>query len=333
MPKINQPEEVCKGFLMSKQTRKQFPSKASNNVTKVRELIFWDLCGPFHLETASGLERKVRVMITDQGGEFGFNKFKKFFEKDGITRQYTAPYTPQQNGVVERRNRTVVEMAKICLKEMKLPSFMWGEAVRHSVYLLNKLPKRVMSGITQYETWNEKKPQVGHIRVFGCISFMRIPSQKMRKLYNRSKPVVNLGKEPGTKADRLYDPNSNKVFVSRDVIFEENKSWTWETNDVSEAALFIIEGMAEVAKDINWILAMKKERQLIEENQNWKLSKLPPGKKVIGLKWIFRLKKDAEGRIVKHTARLVTKGYVQERVVDFDKVFDPVTRPEMVYSL
>ncbi|KAL8109516.1 hypothetical protein AgCh_025575 [Apium graveolens] len=278
-------------------------------------------------------ERKVKVMITDRGGEFGSNEFKKFNEKDGLTRHYTAPYTPQQNGVMECRNRTVVEMAKICLKEMKLPSFMWGEAVRHSVYLLNKLPMRALSGITPYEAWNEKKPQVGFIKVFGSISYMRIPSQKMSKLDDRSKPMVNLGKEPGTKAYRLYDPNSNKVFVSRDVIFDENNSWSWEINDVSEASMFIIEGMAEAAKDINWKLAMKKEMQSIKENQNWKLSKLPPGKKVIGLKWIFKLKNDVEGRIVKHKARLIPKGYVQERVVDFDEVFAPVTRPEMVHFL
>ncbi|KAL8109491.1 hypothetical protein AgCh_025550 [Apium graveolens] len=135
-----------------------------------------------------------------------------------------------------------------------------------------------------------------------------------------SKPVVNMGKEPGTKAYRLYDPNSNKVFVSQDVIFEENKSWPWETNDVSEAAMFIIE-------------AIKKEMQSIEENQNWKLSKLRHGKKVIGVEWIFKLKTDAEGRIVKHKARLIPKGYVQERVVDFDEVFAPMTRPEMVHFL
>ncbi|KAL8109502.1 hypothetical protein AgCh_025561 [Apium graveolens] len=119
MPKINQPEEVCKGCLMLKQTRKQFPSKASNNITKVPELIHGNLCGPFHLETAFGPERKVRVLITNRGGEFGSNEFKKFYEKDGITRHYNAPYTPQQNGVVECQNRTVVEMAKNYLKEMK----------------------------------------------------------------------------------------------------------------------------------------------------------------------------------------------------------------------
>ncbi|KAL8109518.1 hypothetical protein AgCh_025577 [Apium graveolens] len=403
MPKINQPEEVCNDCLMSKQTRKQFPSKASNNVIKVLQLIHEDLCGPFLLETASGPERKVRVVITDWGCEFGSNEFKKFYEKDGLTRHYTAPYTPQQNGVMERRNQTVVEMAKICLKEMKLHSFMWGEVVRHSVYLLNKLPMRALSGITPYEAWNEKKLQVGYIRVFGSISYMRIPSQKMSKLDDRSKSVVNLGKELGTKAYCLYDPSSNKVFVSRDIIFKENNSWSWETNDVSEASMFIIEGMAEVPGIVQFNSGgdgggrMPEKRQgvgkgnrfvvrpyngqvrpmcaldpvvravlcaLLGLRRNQLVPRIPsPARelgvkvdraklvgvcvcgpqtsdpalegatKVRGLKWIFKLKKDVEGRFVKHKARLVPKGYIQERVVDFDEVFAPVTRPEMVHFL
>lgn len=268
MPVITQPEEVCRGCLMSKQTIKQFPTKASYSAKKALELVHGDLCGPIFPETASGKryffllvddysrymwvyflkgkdealdafkkfcalvergeERKVRILRTDRGGEFCSNEFKMFYEKAGIKRQYTAPYTPQQNGVVERRNRTVVEMARSCLKETKLPSVMWGEAVRHSIYLLNRLPTRALTGITPYEAWNERKPHLGHIRIFGCVAHMKIPSQHTSKLDDRSRQVINLGKESGTKAYRLYDPLVNKIHVSRDVTFEENKSWPWE---------------------------------------------------------------------------------------------------------
>ena len=270
MPKVTQPNEVCTGCLMSKQTRKQFPSKTSYNANKVLELVHGDLCGPILPETTSGKryffllvddysrymwvyflhskdealtafknfcvlverepDRMVRVFRTDRGGEFGSNDFKTFCEENGIKRHYTAPYTPQQNGVVERRNRTVVEMARSCLKEMKLPCMLWGEAVRHSIYLLNRLPTRALTGQTPYEAWNEKKPHVGHTRIFGCVAHMKIPSQQTNKLDDRSKQVINLGKESGTKAYRLYDPNSNKIHVSRDVTFEERRSWPWNDN-------------------------------------------------------------------------------------------------------
>lgn len=82
---------------------------------------------------------------TDRGGEFNSNEFKNYCEDNGIERHYTAPYTPQQNGVVERRNRTVMEMTRCYLKEMGLPATLLGEAVRHSVYILNRLPTRALS--------------------------------------------------------------------------------------------------------------------------------------------------------------------------------------------
>lgn len=90
---------------------------------------------------------------------------------------------------------------------------------------------------------------------------------------------------------------------------------------------------AQAVKDRNWKAAMEREMQSIEENNTWKLTELPPGKKIIGLKWIFKLKKDAEGNIVKYKARLVAKGYVQEYGVDYDEVFAPVTRLETVRIL
>ncbi|XP_074324194.1 uncharacterized protein LOC141659023 [Apium graveolens] len=176
-------------------------------------------------------ERKVRTFRTDRGGEFVSNDFERYCKENGIERHYTTPYNPQQNGVVERRNRTVVEMARFCLKETKLPSIMWVEAVRHSVYLLNHLPTRVLTKMTPCEAWNGKKPHIGHVKVFGCIGHIKIPNQHTQKLDDRSKQVVNLGKDPGTKSYRLYDPLTNRIHVSSDVTFEENESWPWDLSE------------------------------------------------------------------------------------------------------
>lgn len=89
----------------------------------------------------------------------------------------------------------------------------------------------------------------------------------------------------------------------------------------------------EASKDRNWKKAMTTELESIEKNDTWTLTELPPGEKVIGLKWIFKLKKDAEGKIIKYKARLVAKGYTQEHVIDFDEVYAPVTRLETVRLL
>lgn len=451
MPRITQPKTVCTGCLMSKQTRKQFPTKANYTAKMALDLIHGDLCGPISPTTAggnkyffllvddysrkmwvyflknkdeafnafkkflalveNGSEKKVKVLRTDRGGEFSSNEFKNFCEEAGIQRHYTAPYMPQQNGVVERRNRTVVEMGRSCLKEMNMPTVMWGEAIRHSVYILNRLPTRALSGKTLYEVWTGNKPHIGHIRVFGCLSHMKIPSSQTSKLDDRSRQVVNLGKEPGTKAYRLLDPEENKILVSRDVIFEEGKAWPWNQskgesdvqtpqfdimksqendtegtyttdtdisqnpttpeaqpygsrlssenyddsteprrtrnladiyNDTEEVELdeeLYLMGIEEPAnykeavKDREWKKAMEKEIESIEKNNTWELSTLPTEKKVIGLKWIFKLKKDADGRIVKHKARLVAKGYAQEHGIDFNEIFAPVTRLETVRLL
>ena len=130
--------------------------------------------------------------------------------------------------MVERRNRTVVAMIRSFLKDKELPSILWGEAARHSIYILNRLSTRALSGVTPYEAWTGTKPDLGHVRVFGCITHMKEPSVHLKKLDDRSRVTIYLGREPGTKVCRLYDPKTGKINVSRDVVFEENKSWDWK---------------------------------------------------------------------------------------------------------
>ncbi|GKF23065.1 ribonuclease H-like domain, reverse transcriptase, RNA-dependent DNA polymerase [Tanacetum coccineum] len=84
------------------------------------------------------------------------------------------------------------------------------------------------------------------------------------------------------------------------------------------------------AKDREWVKAMKVELDAIEKNQTWSLIDLPAGRKPIGLKWVYKLKRDPSGNILKHKARLVAKGYVQKPGVNFDKVFAPAARIETI---
>lgn len=274
LPKIVQPKDLCSGCLMSKQIKRHVPTRANFNAKKVLELIHGDLCGPITPETTfgkryffllvddfsrvmwvymlnnksgafgvfknfralveNGNKQRIKVFRTDTGGEFMSNEFKNYCKEANIIWHYTAPYTPQQNGVVERRNQTVMEMARSYLKEMKLPGMMWGEAVRHAVYVLNRLLTRALTGVASYEAWYGKKPNVEHIRVFGCLSHMKVPSVTTRKLVDHSICVINLGREPGSKAYRLYNPKKKRIYVSNDVTFEENKSCPWEREEESE---------------------------------------------------------------------------------------------------
>lgn len=127
-------------------------------------------------------------------------------------------------------------MTRSFLKELKLPSFIWGEAVHHSIYVLNHLSTRVLNGRTPYEMWSGKKPNLAHIKVFGCTAYMKIPMVHVKKLDDRSTLVVYLEREPGTKGNPLYDPKTVVVHVSRDVVVQENDLWPWEQNKESDVS-------------------------------------------------------------------------------------------------
>lgn len=164
VPRIQHENKVCESCMVGKQTAKPFPNKASYRATQLLELIHGDICGPITPSTMKGnrhilvliddymwcsllkekqeafsriklfitmVERetgkKVKVIRTDRGGEFTSKSFNEYCEQEGIMRHLTAPYTPQQNGVVERRNRTLMEMTRSIMKAMKVPIFLWGK--------------------------------------------------------------------------------------------------------------------------------------------------------------------------------------------------------------
>ncbi|KAG6471101.1 hypothetical protein ZIOFF_072198 [Zingiber officinale] len=108
-----------------------------------------------------------------------------------------------------------------------MPAKFWGEAVRHAVYLLNRLPTKALGDRTPFEAWMGRKPHLANLRVFGCVAYVKNTTPHLKKLDDRSPPMVYLGVEEGCKAHRLFDPRHGKLQVSRDVVFQENSEWTW----------------------------------------------------------------------------------------------------------
>ena len=117
-----------------------------------------------------------------------------------------APYSPQQNGVVERRNQTIIETTRSLLMTVEMSGRFWGEAVMTVVYLLNRSLTRSLNGKTPHEAWYNKKLTVRHLRVFGCIAYMKVARPHLAKLNPRGLKFVFISYEPGSKAYRLYDP-------------------------------------------------------------------------------------------------------------------------------
>jgi hypothetical protein len=151
--------------------------------------------------------RKLRVLRTDNGGEFTTAEFASYCVDDGVQRHYSASYSPQQNGVVERRNQTVVGMARALLKQRGMPAVLWGEAVVTAVYILNHSPTKALNGRTSYETWHGRKPAVSHLPVFGCLAFGKELGH-IGKLDDRSTPGVFIDYAEDSKAYRILDPGT-----------------------------------------------------------------------------------------------------------------------------
>jgi transposase InsO family protein len=111
---------------------------------------------------------KLKIIRTDNGGEH-MGKFHRFLEHEGIIHQRSAPYTPEQNGVAERYNRSIIEKTRCMLNEFTVPKFLWAEAIRTAVHIRNLIPK-TGHAVTPYEHMFGRKPSVDHLRVFGCSS-------------------------------------------------------------------------------------------------------------------------------------------------------------------
>ena len=115
-----------------------------------------------------------------------------------------------------------------------MPNHLWGEAIRHATYLINRVATRSLDRKTPYEALKGRKPNLSHLKVFGCVCYARTETAGRRKHDDRSRVLVHLETEPGSKAYRLVDPPSKRIVVNRDVIFEENKKWKWNDNKGSD---------------------------------------------------------------------------------------------------
>ena len=174
-------------------------------------------------ERASG--RKLIAIRSDNGGEYINCALEQYLQTHGIDRQITPPYTPQHNGVAERANRTIFDRVRTMLHRSGLSDYLCPEAARAAVYIGNRCPPRALQQtVTPFEMWTGRRPNIGNLRVFGCIGHVHIPSERRdSKLCARSTPCVFVGYSTESKAYRMFGPQTGKVIVSRDVVFEENR--------------------------------------------------------------------------------------------------------------
>lgn len=165
---------------------------------------------------------KIAAIRTDHGGEFDNQIFKEFCEEKGITHNFSAPRTPQANGVVERKNRILEEMTRSMLNEYKTSQRFWAEAMSTAAYILNRIILRPILLKTPYELYFGKKPRVDYFRTFGCKVYILNDKDQLGKFDARSQEGIFLGYSINSKAYRIYNNQSLKVEESQNVHFDEN---------------------------------------------------------------------------------------------------------------
>jgi hypothetical protein len=168
---------------------------------------------------------KLKILRTDGGGEYFSSDFSNYLKSLGILHEKTNPRTPQENGVAERVNRTLVSMSIAMLKsvESKIGRTSWPYAIQHATFVKNVSPHAALpNDISPHERYTGNKPNVSMLRTFGCNATLHIHRELRRKLDDRSKPGIHLGLARGKKAFLIWDPKARKLHESRDVHFFEN---------------------------------------------------------------------------------------------------------------
>ncbi len=175
------------------------------------------------IERTRKTAEELKALRTDNGGEYLSNAFKSYLQQHGIQHQLTVAYTPQQNGVAERMNRTLVNCVRSLLQTAKLEKKFWAEALSTAVYVRNRVTSRSLPrNITPYHLWMGNSPDLSYFRVFGSKCWYVIPKNKVRKLDARSKEGLMMGYSTQSKGYRIWDIETSKLIVSRDVTFLES---------------------------------------------------------------------------------------------------------------
>jgi hypothetical protein len=136
--------------------------------------------------------------------------------------ELTTPYNPQQNGVAERKNRTIMEVVKTMIHDQDLPMHLWDEAARTTVYVQNILSHSALGFKTPEEIFSGKKPKVSHLKIFGCPVFVHILKERRTKLDPSGKKGIFVGYSEVSKAFRIYIPGYHHIEIIIDVTFDED---------------------------------------------------------------------------------------------------------------
>ena len=255
-------DDYCMGCIKGKSVKAPFPKQEEISSKNVLDLIHTDVCGPFSCKSAGGADyfvtfiddysrmralfplarksdlldalrefeamvttqtgRKIKAIRSDNGGEYMNHRVQNWMKQKGIRHEVAAPYSPQQNGVAERTNRILCESAVAMMEEAEVDRSYWAEAVSTACYISNRLPTRATK-MTPYERWYGEKPDLKHLKVWGCIGFALKTGPEKRKMESRVRELRFIGYDLYNRsAYRMLDEEQKRVYIRRDVKFLEH---------------------------------------------------------------------------------------------------------------
>ncbi|CAM8959948.1 unnamed protein product [Rhodiola kirilowii] len=251
----------CTVCPLAKQTKLPFPLSNHNTSTPF-ELLHSDVWGPFHVPTISNARyfltivddytravwtflmthksettdiiigmfhmvetqfgKTIQKFRSDNGGEFFNHKLTSFFQSKGCIHQSSCPYTPQQNGLAERKHRHILEVARALIFEAGLPKHFWGDSVLTATHIINRLPTSVLKGKSPWEMLFGEKPHIDHLRVFGCSCYVSTRVHTRDKFDPRALECIFLGYPVGQKGYKCFCLSTHEILISRHVVFREH---------------------------------------------------------------------------------------------------------------
>lgn len=191
---------------------------------------------------------KLHAIRSDRGGEYMSHVVIKFFDESGIARQLVQAHTPHQNGVIVRKNRSLLEKAMSMAFACNLPFFLWTEAVATANYVINKTPTRANAGDTPYAKLMGLTPDIRHLRVFGCRTLNLDTSPARKKWAPRASECIFFSYDTTSTGYQKYHKKTRRNLISKDVRF--NKSYFSMLTSTSTQLKSALEDWAKAIDDL-----------------------------------------------------------------------------------
>nr|GEV01151.1 retrovirus-related Pol polyprotein from transposon TNT 1-94 [Tanacetum cinerariifolium] len=378
LPKLKyHKEHLCPSCEQGKSKRASNPPKPVPNFRQRLHLLHMDLCGPMRIASING--KWYVLVIVDDYSRYTWVHFlnskdeapeviKTFLKRSmillhvGISHQMSSVRTPQQNRVVEQRNRTLVEATRTMLIFSRAPLFLWAKAIATAYFTQNHSIIHRRFNKTPYELINGRKPNISFLHVFGALCYPKNVHEDIRKLGANGDIGFFIGYSADSCAYRVYNRRTKKIMETMNVSFDELSAMAFEqrsskprlqsmtsgqissgldltyapstikSQQPTEVTVSTMEpkNVKEAMTDPAWIKSMQEELLQFKRLDVWVLVPAPDNISPLTLKWLFKNKHDEEKMVIQYKSRLVVRGYRQEEGIDFEESFAPVARMEAI---